>query len=76
MTEQIDEWFNSKKKTYWKVWECVGNDHPPGTWSWVLFYTGADYDGSYDYGIASSEADAHNEIKWAIGTHLQNNNLL
>ena len=76
VTKQIDEWFNSKKKTHWKTWECVGTDHPPGTWSWVLFFTDSDYDGSYHYGVASSETDAHTEIKWVIGTYLENNNKL
>ena len=76
MTNKIDEWFNDKKKTYWKTWECNDTDHPPGTWSWVLFFTGADLDATYHYGISGSEAAARVDIKEAIGIHLHNKSML
>ena len=76
MSELVNEWFNSKKKTYWKAWECNDTNHPEGTWSWVLFFTSADLDPTYHYGIAGSESEAHSEIKWAIESYLDRRDML
>jgi len=72
----IDEWMESKKKTYWRIWESTTTDYPNGTYNWVLFFTEDDHDSTYESGLGCSEEECRNEIKWAISTRLKSKNLL
>lgn len=78
MTSVIDDYFRSKKKTYWKTWELKDSrEHPPGSIHWVLFIIGEDDPHApYYYGVESSQEEAETEIKWAIGTYLKSAGLL
>ena len=70
----VEQWMNSKKKTYWKCWECTGTDYTPGTWQWVLFYTEDDDNpkAAYDSGLCGSEDECKKEIKETIETRIKN----
>ncbi len=70
----VDQWMNSKKKTYWKCWECTGTDYTPGTWQWVLFYTEDDENpkAAYESGLCGSEAECKKEIKETIAIRIKN----
>ena len=74
----IDEWMKSKKKTYWKVWECNDTSYVEGSYCWVLFFTeeteGMNAD--WEQGVSGSEQECKKEIKEAIGVRLTNLNLL
>ena len=74
----INEYFTSKKKTYWKTWVLThSEDYPVGSIHWVLFVTGDDeYNTPYYYGVENSVTEAEQEIKWAIGTYLKSVGLL
>jgi len=73
----IDDYFNSKKKTYWKTWELRDTQYPDGTIHWILFIIGDDdYHTPYYYGVKDSVTEAEAEIKWAIGTYLKSAGLL
>ena len=68
---------NSKKRTYWKVWELNDTDYEQGTYCWVLFFTGEDfYNTPYHNGIAGSEEECMKEIKWLVATKLTEEGLL
>ena len=71
----IDEWMKSKKKTYWKVWECNDTSYEEGSYCWVLFFT-EEIEGYYETGVSGSEESCKKEIKEAIGVRLTNLNLL
>jgi len=70
----VDEWMNSKKKTYWRCWEVKGTDYTPGTWQWVLFYTEDDNNpkAAYDSGLCGSEDECKKEIKETIANRIKN----
>ena len=74
----VEQWMNSKKKTYWKCWESKSLDYVEGTWNWVLFYTDDEDDikATYDSGIAGSEAECVEEIEKAITIRLRNFGML
>ena len=70
----VEQWMNSKSKTYWRCWECVGTDYAPGTWQWVLFYTEDDNNpkATYDSGLCGSEDECKKEIKETIAHRIKN----
>ena len=70
----VDQWMNSKKKTYWKCWECTGTDYTPGPWQWVLFYTEDDENpkAAYESGLCGSEDECKKEIKETIAVRIKN----
>ena len=76
MTDIIDSWYRDKKLTYHNIWKCNDTQFPEGTWSWVLFFTEAVIDPTYEYGISGSEEEAEEDIKKLIGTHLKNRGVL
>lgn len=67
----INEWFDSKKKTYHKSWEMK-----EGGYAWVLFFVDDGFSGAYHTGTADNEAGCEKEIKWCIGTELVKRGLL
>ena len=70
----VNQWMNSKNKTYWKCWECEGTDYTPGTWQWILFYTDDEDDikATYDSGLCGSEAECQEAIKETIEIRIKN----
>ena len=76
MSDLINEWYSNKKLTYHNIWECTDTAFEPGTYSWVLFFTAADIEPTYEYGIAGSIEEAEQGIKDVIKTYLNNKDLL
>ena len=76
MSDLVEKWFKDKKLTYHNIWECTDTAFEPGTYSWVLFFTAADIDPTYEYGIAGSVEEAEQGIKDVITTYLKNKDLL
>lgn len=74
----IEEWMNSKKKTYWRVWECTTTDYEEGTWQWVLFWMDENDERktAYEYGLGLTPDDCETAIKETIQVRLRNLNLL
>ena len=72
----IETWMNSKKKTYWRIWETNSTDYTEGSYQWVLFFTDDEYDTSYQSGICGSEDECISEIKWVIGNYLKHQHML
>ena len=74
----VDQWMNSKKKTYWKAWESKSNDYVEGSWNWVLFWTDEEEKptATYESGLAGSEQECKEEIRNAIEARLRSNSLL
>ena len=74
----IDEWMKSKKKTYWKVWECNDTSYVEGSYCWVLFFTEETegMNATYETGVSGSEEECKKEIKEAIGVRIKNLDLL
>ena len=75
MTTLIEEYFDSKKKTYWKIWEVKDTDYPAGSIGWVLFFK-EDIDQPMHHGVEDSVEHAEHEIKWAIATYLKSQKML
>ena len=76
MADLIEEWYKDKKLTYHNIWKCNDTQFPEDTWSWVLFFTEAVIDPTYEYGIAGSEEEAVAGIKQTIKTKLKSRGLL
>jgi len=72
----VDTWIESKKKTYWKIWESSNTDFTEGTYNWVLFFVEDEYDTSYHSGIAGSENECIDQMKQVVSAHLIHQNLL
>ena len=70
MSSLISEWFNSKKKTYHKVWKIDQG------YAWCLFFTDDVITGRYHTGVEDTEQLCIDQIMWAIGTELELRNLL
>ena len=70
MSSIITEWFNSKKKTYHRIWEIKDG------YAWCLFFVGDPITGNYHCGVESSESLCVDQIMWSIGTELEKRNLL
>ena len=70
----VDQWMNSKSKTYWRCWEVKGTDYIPGTWQWILFYTQEDGKpkGSYESGLCGSEEECKETIRETIEIKIKN----
>ncbi len=74
----VDEWMESKKKTYWKIWKADSGDYSEGTYQWVLFYT-EEIEGvnsTYEVGLSGSKKECEEEIRKAIRIRLETLNLL
>ena len=68
----VEEWFNNKKKTYYRIWE----NKEKTKHHWVLFILEGELTGAYHSGSSSSLAEAEKEIKWVIATEIKRMNLL
>ena len=73
-----EEWMRDKKKTHWRVWECVSTDYADDTWQWVLFFVDDDKDikATYEYGLGLTPEECETSIREAITVRLRNLNLL
>ena len=67
----VDEWYDSKKKTYHKHWELK-----EGGYAWVLFFLDEGWSGSFHTGTSDCPVKCEQEIKWCIGTELQKRGVL
>ena len=67
----INEWYESKKKTYHKHWLLK-----EGGYAWVLFFVDDGFNGKYHTGTSHSALDCEQEIKWCIATELKARSLL
>ena len=76
MTDLVESWYKDKKKTYSNIWKCNDTQFPEGTYSWVLFFTGADINPTYEYGISGSKQEAEFDIKKVIKSYLEGKDLL
>ena len=71
MDDLIEQWYNTKKKTYHRTWELK-----QGGWCWCLFFTGDPITGNYHTGVEDSKTLCEKEIKWSIGSEIKRRNLL
>ena len=74
----VDKGMSDKKKTHWRVWECVSTDYAEDTWQWVLFFIDDDKDikATYEYGLGLTPDDCESSIREAITVRLRNLDLL
>jgi|TARA_R110002050_G_scaffold1114_2_gene7650 hypothetical protein len=72
----IDEYYKNRKLTYHKTWNVTDTQFPEGAVHWILYILEDETHAPYHYGVEATEAAAENEIRWVIGSYIENNNLL
>ena len=68
MDNQVKLYFNSKKKSYWKVWPIT-----EGGCGWFLCFPEDVWEPSH-YGNELTEEHCHKEIQWVISHYLDRKN--
>ena len=72
----IDEYYNNRKLTYHKTWNVTDTQFPEGAVHWILYILEDEFYAPYHYGVEGTQEKAENEIRWVIGSYIEQNKVL